>query len=129
MKDKIFFPYPLFKHKGRMVKLRQITLEGRLPLPLRNKFDEMHIAWKEQMMKKHRRVIDQIEREETPMDIWEMIEHVQENKKDYLNRKGKLDADLIMLKMEIGRSRASQIVKFLKKDEKDHPKKTNKKSK
>lgn len=123
MKDKIFFPYPLFKHQGRMVKLRQITLEGRLPLPIRDKFDEMHIAWKDKMMKKHRRVIDKIEKEETPMDIWEMIEHVQENKKDYLNKKGNLDADLIMLKLEVGRSRASQIVKFLVKQEKPDKKK------
>lgn len=130
MKDKIFFPYPLFRYQEKMVKLRQIKIEGRLPLNLRNKFDELHVAWKEMMMKKHKTIIDTIIQEESPLDIWEMIELVQKNPKKYLNKKGKLDADLIMLDLEIGRSRASQIVKFLTKDDSEDiqkPKKTKKK--
>lgn len=113
MKDKIYFPYPLFTYQGRMVKLRQITLEGRLPIPIRKKFDEMHVAWKEMLMKKHKKIIENIIQEESPLDIWEMIEKVQNERKEYINTKGKLDQDIIMLKLNIGRSKASQIVKFL----------------
>ncbi len=116
MRGKMLFPHPVLKINGRLVKLRNITLEGRLPEPFRRKFNEIQEEFKDSLMKQHAKTMAKIEMEENPLDIWEMIELVKNNMDKYLNARGKLDDDLIQLDLGIGRVRAAQIRKYINKN-------------
>lgn len=111
---KVYFPYPVFNINNRLVKLTKMTVNGRLPKRMRDEFDGIHMAAKEKILNRHYRTIEKIEAEESPMGIWEMIEHVNNDINRYINQKGKIDMSQVMLHLNIGRSKAEQIVNFIK---------------
>jgi len=118
MKGTLYFPHPVLKIDGRLVKLRNITLDGRIPKEFRREFEEIQEEFKDTLLKKHVKSMVKIDMEENPMDIWEMIEHVKNNQDGkFLNSKGKLDDDMIQLGLGVGRSKSAQIKKFIIKNE------------
>lgn len=116
LEGKIYFPYYIFNINGNYAKLKGIHLHTMVNDKLKDKFEEMHTAWKEELLKHHGRTLEKIELEDHEYDIWEMIEMVQNEKKKYTNAKNKLDSDLIMTILNIGKPRAVQIVKFIEKN-------------
>ena len=116
IQDKITYPHPIIRMGKRLFKLRYITMDGMLTKGFIREWEDIEVEFKEKIMKDSYTRIDKIEQEENPMSLWDMIEKVKNDTKEYENVKGKIDADLIMLKMDIGRSKASQIVKYLRKE-------------
>lgn len=110
---KIYFPHPVFRINGHLVKLARISLKSRLPKPMRRKFDELHSAAKEGVLKRHYKTIEKIEAEEVPRTIFEMIEEAQDNIKKFRNKRGTIDLSLIKLHFGVGRGKAEDIKKFL----------------
>lgn len=112
-RQKIFFPHPIFKIDNRTIKLSRICIRASLPKRIEDGFEEMDIAFKEMMLKKHYKVVMGIEEESSQLDIWEMIEKVSNEKGKYVNNHGRLDKSLLQLHFNISRDKADQIVNFI----------------
>lgn len=113
--NKVHFPHPIFNVNGSMEKLKGIVIKSRLPDGILERFDKLHKKFKDEKIKKDSERISLITKKEEGIDIWDVINIVQKKQKDYLNVQGKLDKDLIMLKQNVSRDRASQIAKFIEK--------------
>ena len=118
IKDHIYYPHPIMKIGERMFKLKSITLEGMIPKEYRTKFEEVQLEFKENLLQQHADTMNRIYEEENPLTTWERIEKVKQEKQKYLNQKGQVDADLVMLHMDVGRSEAAKVVKFIKSEKK-----------
>ncbi len=112
----IIYPHPVLKVNNRMFKLRNITMKGIVPKEYIRVWEELEVEFKDRIIKESYDRIERIEQEENPLTTWERIDKVREKVEDYTNSRGKVDADLIMLKMNVGRSEAAKIVKFLRKE-------------
>lgn len=116
LESKIYFPYNIFRIKGKIVKLRGIRINALVNRNIIRKFEEVHTAWKDELAKKHLKTITKLEFEQHGYDIWEMIEKVNQEQNKYMNVKGKLDKHMIMTELGIGEPRALQIIKFIEKN-------------
>ena len=77
-------------------------MKGIIPKEYMMVWEEFEQEFKDKIIKDSLSKIEKIEAEENPMSLWDMIEVVEKDPDKYRNVKGKVDADLIMLKLEIG---------------------------
>lgn len=117
--NNVYFPHPIFRIGGRMVKLSRMTIKGRLPKVILNKFDDLQIAAKEKVLKQHHDMMDMMEQRENPKTVYEMVNEVHADvnskavKKKFKNKNGTIDISLIMAHFKIGRGKADQVKKLV----------------
>ena len=116
---KIYFIHPLVRIDGIPKTVRHITFK-RLPSKgLVKEYEEKHQEYKDKLRKKNRALLGMMERKDRPSadTMYEMINKVSDNIKEYKSVRNILDWRLIAGKLHISEPKAKQIKVFIEKEE------------
>ena len=110
----IFWPHPLIKCNGRIVKLRYITIKRKPDEDLWKEIDRKQRHFKSGLEEKARKMIGLMKKELIGgRTIMDMINEVQKDRKKFLNKGGKLDVYLLQTHLNVGKGKAMQVKRFI----------------
>lgn len=120
-KGEIFFPWYQIRSMGTLINMPRINIPResikKISPSVLKAIKEKETEFKAKIRKNSLKMIQIIESEEENTDtIYDMINKVVSNQDKFMNIKGSIDQSLIQLEFGIGRTKADQIVKFVKKE-------------